>query len=100
MVEPLKPVSVQYLNWVLIMAKFRSFQKLIRRSDTYKYVTLITSTDFNNVDEVWVADLRHASGGKKNTLFYKTEKEAAIAVDLELIKRGKEPINVLTRKKP
>lgn len=63
--------------------------KRIRKSVTYKYVTLYNT---KNGDERWGVSIFG------NTKYYETEREAAKAVDIKLIEKGKEPVNILVRK--
>ena len=60
------------------------------RKSKYKYVYLITVSG----REKWCGDI------SKYGFFVlaKTEHEAAKAIDIELIRQGKEPVNVLSRK--
>lgn len=44
----------------------------------------------------FMAGFKH--NGKQNTKHYPTEKEAAIAVDVYLISKGKDPVNILIKK--
>jgi len=59
----------------------------------YKYVYKVIK---RGGDEMYEAKLR--TNGVDKCLYFKTSKEAAIAVDKHLISQGKEPINVLKRK--
>jgi hypothetical protein len=61
--------------------------KRIRKSDSYKYVSLYQC---ERGVQMWQCEY-------KCSVRYKTEKEAAIAVDKKLIAEGKSPINVLKR---
>ena len=58
----------------------------IPRSSKYKYVA----------KHVFMSEERWANE-YQGTRFFSTEKEAAKAVDILLIKQGKEPVNVLKR---
>ena len=63
--------------------------KQIKRSGSkYKYVCYYTVNDY----EYWSITIK---GVVKKT--YKSELEAAKAVDLILIRQGKEPVNILKR---
>ena len=64
--------------------------KRIRKSSKYKYVALFKTKE--GVDR-WVATIMG------NTKSYDTEKEAALSVDKKLINKGKDPVNILIRKK-
>lgn len=56
----------------------------------YKYVTMVEYCGA----VMWNARMYHGTG---NCKLYKTEKQAAMAVDMSLIKQGKEPVNILKR---
>tara|TARA_R110001606_G_scaffold38401_1_gene107634 strand:- start:2738 stop:2974 length:237 start_codon:yes stop_codon:yes gene_type:complete len=60
----------------------------------YKYVYRYVSRKDGSV--MWQGQFYHNQ--TKSGKFYETEKEAAKAVDLFLIGKGKEPINILKRK--
>lgn len=62
--------------------------KMQRKSEKYKNVYLYTKGD----QELWLATL-----GKKQK-YFDTERAAAKFIDLTLIKKGKEPVNILVRK--
>ena len=55
----------------------------------YKYVVLEWDS---NGKERWIKSIY---GNRKP---YDTEREAALAVDMQLISKGKEPVNILVRK--
>lgn len=59
-----------------------------QKASKYKYVM----HEFKNGKEYFVLNMPNVTHKR-----YKTEKEAGIAVDLQLIKQGKEPVNVLIR---
>ena len=66
-----------------------------------KTIKSTPSTTYKNVEKTEVNDkvyYRVVIRGVSK-IGYKTEKEAAIAVDKYLIRKGKEPVNVLKRKK-
>ena len=63
----------------------------------YKYVSFHRSTITHNTYEYWQTQLSLPNGKKWNKKC-KTEKEAALAVDLKLIELGREPVNTLKRK--
>jgi len=63
--------------------------KRIRTSEIYKYVELYLSKEGK---ERWKVQMYG------NGRYYDTEREAARAVDLKLIEKGKEPVNILVRK--
>ena len=56
----------------------------------YKYVSIHLRGDV----EYFVLNMAGVSSKR-----YKTEREAAIAVDMQFIKQGKEPVNILKRTK-
>lgn len=63
-----------------------------RKSDKYKLVYKLKNNDSVNNTFHWFAKV-----GKKQKNF-RTEREAAKWVDLRLIEKGKEPVNILVRK--
>jgi len=63
--------------------------KRIPKSSKYKYVTKF---------EGYSGCIRWGARVNAATKFHKTEKEAAKWVDLKLIEKGKEPVNILVRK--
>lgn len=62
--------------------------KKIKKSEKYKYVELYHTA--KGVE-------RWRVGMFGNSKCYDTEREAAKAVDLKLISKGKEPVNILVR---
>jgi hypothetical protein len=58
----------------------------------YKGVCKIKPRSKNPDAKLWLASF------SKNTRLFMTEKEAAKAVDMHLISKGKEPVNILVRK--
>lgn len=68
------------------MAQFSSKHKRSK----YKYVNIEMRGDV----EHFVLNMAGVSSKR-----YKTEREAAIAVDMQFIKQGKEPVNILKRTK-
>ena len=63
--------------------------KRVEGSKKYKYVTKIMDAHGN---------YRFQANCKGRTKVLKTEREAAIIVDIILIRQGKEPVNILVRK--
>jgi hypothetical protein len=63
--------------------------KQINKSKKYKFVAEYIG---ERGKSIWKTD-------PKSSTFYETEREAAVAVDKRLIYKGKEPINVLVKKK-
>lgn len=68
--------------------------KYIKKSEKYKGVYLSTIA---NGELYFVAQI--SVNGKSYKKHYKTEKEAAKAVDVFLINNKKEPVNILIKKK-
>jgi hypothetical protein len=66
--------------------------KMCRKSDKYKLVYKLKKCGSVNAKFVWFAKV-----GNKQKHFNK-EREAAIFVDLRLIEKGNEPVNILRRK--
>jgi hypothetical protein len=64
--------------------------KMNYAASQYKHVASIKPNDCRQ----WYVNMKGVSRSK-----FKTEREAAIAVDKLLIGRGKEPVNILTRAK-
>jgi len=62
----------------------------VKGGSNYKYVVKLTDP---TGDEHWLIKIPNVSSKE-----YPTEREAAIAVDLFLINKGKEPVNILKRK--
>jgi len=58
------------------------------KASKYKYVM----HEFKDGNEYFILNMPNVTHKR-----YKTEKEAGIAVDMQLIKQGKEPINILKR---
>lgn len=58
----------------------------------YKGVYKIKPRSKNPDEKLWLASLN------RNTRLFMTEKEAAKAVDMYLISKGKDPVNILVRK--
>ncbi len=74
-----------------VMKKTYCILKMIRKSDKYKYVTLIM---YNGVEK-WQSSLGKWGGGK----VFNSEREAALNADKRLLEKGKKPVNILVRKK-
>ena len=66
--------------------------RMDRKSDKYKLVYKVKNLNSVNSTFDWYAKV-----GKKQKHF-RTEREAAKWVDLRLIEKGKEPVNILVRK--
>lgn len=64
--------------------------KYIKDGSRYKYVRKHIDPNGN---EHWIAKIPNATSKE-----YPTERDAAKAVDLFLINKGKEPVNILKRK--
>lgn len=62
------------------------------KSKKYANVNKVRSTTATNIEKAWQGSI---SGSVRN---FATEKEAARWVDLQLIAKGKEPVNILIRK--
>jgi hypothetical protein len=58
------------------------------KTSQYKYVTIECSGE----QEYFVLNMKGVSRKR-----YKTEKQAAIAADMQLIKQGKPPVNILKK---
>ena len=69
---------------------------IIIQKSKYKYVSFVKVPIEGGMEQKWIGKI--SKKGILWTKFFATEKEAAIGVDMMLIKRGKEPVNILTRK--
>lgn len=67
--------------------------KPVKNGSKYKLVYLF----LNKGKEVWTASIGTKYG--RNMKYFKTEREAALAVDKYLIEMGKNPVNILVRRK-
>lgn len=75
------------------------FTTNVRKPSAFLGVSYLSSS-MNGVptDKPWKMEIMTA--GKKTIKRFATEREAAKAYDLERIKVGKEPVNILKRKAP
>ena len=62
------------------------------KSKQYKHVRKLISQDSVNATKLWQGSICNGSR------LFDTEKEAAKWVDLKLISKGREPVNILRRK--
>ena len=70
-----------------------TFGTYFKKGSKYKYVSCRKVKDIF----IWRAQFYH-KGKNLNSKLYKTEREAAIAVDLFMINTGRPPINILKAK--
>lgn len=62
------------------------------KSDKYKYVYKLKCVNSANATQLWQGQV------SKQKKLFKTEREAAKWVDLQLIAKGREPVNILVLK--
>ena len=76
---------------VVLIVRTKKEKKYVRKSEEYAHVSL-----FDYKGEIYYK----AQMSKYNwAVFFLTEKEAAKAVDMKLIEKGLEPVNILKPKK-
>ena len=84
-------IKVEKREDIVLVVRRRKDKKYIRKSDEYAHVSL-----FEYKKELYYK----AQMSKYNwSVFFLTEKEAAKAVDIKLIEKGQEPVNILKPKK-
>ncbi len=67
------------------------------RASKYKYVSYISLIQNGKESKGWRAHIPNYHNGKNWSKFFTNERLAAIEVDKQLIKIGKNPINILIR---
>jgi NACalpha-BTF3-like transcription factor len=83
-------IKIEKREDVVLVVRRRKDKKYIRKSE-YAHVSL-----FEYKKEVYY---KAQISKYKWTVFFLTEKEAAKAVDIKLIEKGQEPVNILKPKK-